>query len=140
MKINDIIAAIAIKLEKVFGDVYEIYDDEMPQEFNRPAFFIQFLSLEQIQQTNKRWRINTLFNVQYFPQNGRAEAANMTLKIQQALKEITLFNGSLMQSTGAKSEVVDGIANNFMNFNFFLQEVEERIFMESLKQHSRTKG
>lgn len=98
------------------------------------------MNLEHIRQIGKRWKVTTLFNVQYFPQNGLSEASNMTLKVQQALQEITLLNGSLMLGTGANSEVVDGIGHNFVHFNFFLQEVEEKIFMESLKQNTKMKG
>ena len=140
MEINDIITAISIKLNQVFGDEYKIYDDEIPQGFKTPAFLILFLSLEQIQQIGKRWRVNTLFNVQYFPRNGRSEASNMALKVQQALKEITLLNGTVMLGTNGNAEIVDGNAHNFINFNFYLQEVEAKEFMESLEQHSNLKG
>ncbi len=135
MEINDIQNAISVKLHEAFGDGYKKYIDEIPQGFKTPAFLIQFLNLEHIRQIGKRWKVTTLFNVQYFPQNGLSEASN-TLKVQQALQEITLLNGSLMLGTGANSEVVDGIGHNFIHFNFFLQEVEEKIFMESLKQNT----
>ncbi|WP_312507542.1 DUF6838 family protein [Lysinibacillus sp.] len=135
MEINDIQNAISVKLHEAFGADYKKYIDEVPQGFVTPAFFIQFLNLEQIRQIGKRWKVTTLFDVQYFPKNGLSEASNMTLKIQQAIKEITLLNGSLMLGTGANSEVVDGIGHNFIHFNFFLQEVEEKIFMGSLEQY-----
>lgn len=135
MEINDIQNAISVKLHEAFGADYKKYIDEVPQGFVTPAFFIQFLSLEHIRQIGKRWKVTTLFNVHYFPKNGLSEASNMTLKVQQALKEITLLNGSLMLGTGANSEVVDGIGHNFIHFNFFLQEVEEKIFMGSLNHY-----
>lgn len=140
MEINNIIDAISIKLNKTFGDSYKIYDDEIKQGFKTPAFLILFLSLEQKQQVGKRWHVSTLFNIQYFPKHGRSEASDMSLKVQQAVKEITLLNGTLIRGTGANSEIVDGTAHNFMNYNFFLQETEEKDFMESLKQHSKLKG
>lgn len=135
MEINDIQNAISVKLHKAFGEAYKKYIDEVPQGFKTPAFLIQFLNLEHIRQIGGRWKVTTLFNVQYFPKNCTSEASNMTLKIQQALKEITLLNGSLMLGTGANSEIVDGIGHNFIRFNFFLQEVEEKIFMGSLEQY-----
>lgn len=138
MEISDIMNAISIKLHESFGDSYEKYIDEIPQGFDTPAFFIQFLSLEQKRHFGKRWHVTTLFNVQYFPSNGRSDAANHTLKVQQTLKEILLLNGSLMLGTGATSEIVDGIGHNLIYFNFFLQEIEEKIFMESLEKHSTT--
>lgn len=140
MEINDIITAISIKLNQTFGDGYTIYDDQVPQDFRTPAFLILFLNLENIKQLGDRWRVNTLFNVQYFPSSGRSDASDHSLKIQQAIKEITLLNGSVMYGTNANSEIVDGNAHNFINFNFFLQEQEEKIFMESLDQHSSLKG
>lgn len=140
MEINAIQNAIAVKLHQVFGEAYKKYIDEVPQGFNTPAFLIQFLNLEHISQIGSRWKVTTQFNVQYFPKNGLAEASNMTLKIQQALKEITLLNGSLMLGTGANSVIVDGIGHNFIHFNFFLQEVEEKIFMGSLEQYTKMKG
>ena len=140
MEINDIQNAISVKLHEAFGADYKKYIDEVPQGFKTPAFLIQFLNLEHTRQIGKRWKVTILFNVQYFPKNGLSEASNMTLKVQQALKEITLLNGSLMLGTGANSEVVDGIGHNFIHFNFFLQEVEEKIFMDSIKQNTKTKG
>lgn len=140
MEINDIQNAISVKLHEAFGADYKKYIDEVPQGFKTPAFLIQFLNLEHIRQIGDRWKVTTLFNVQYFPKNGLSEASNMTLKVQQVLKEITLLNGSLMLGTGANSEVVDSIGHNFIHFNFFLQEVEEKIFMGSLEQYIKTKG
>lgn len=140
MEINDIQTAISIKLHQAFGSSYKKYMDEVPQGFITPAFLIQFLNLEHIRQIGDRWKVTTLFNVQYFPQNGSSEASNMTLKAQQALKEITLLNGSLMLGTGSNSEVIDGIAHNFIRFNFFLEDVEEKIFMGSLSQGVKLKG
>ncbi|MEC1716607.1 phage tail terminator family protein [Schinkia azotoformans] len=140
MQISDVIDAIAIKLHQSFGETYEKYIDEVPQGFNTPAFFIQFLSLEHIKQIGNRWRVTTLFNVQYFPVGGASEASNFTLKVQKALKEITLLNGSIMLGMGAKSEIVDGVAHNFIHFNFYLLEQEEKVFMGSLEQRFKSKG
>ena len=82
MEIKDIIIAISVKLNQAFDDSHTIYDDEVPQGFSTPAFLIQFLNLEHIRRLGNRWRVTTLFNVQYFPSNGASESANMTLKIQ----------------------------------------------------------
>ncbi|MFF5993461.1 DUF6838 family protein [Lysinibacillus sp. KU-BSD001] len=135
MEINDIMVAISRKLHEAFGSNYKKYMDEIPQGFTTPAFFIQFLNLEQKKQIGKRWKVTTLFNVQYFPNGSATDAANHTLKVQQALKEITLLNGSLMLGTGSNSEVVEGVAHNFVHFNFFLQEIEEKVFMGSLDHY-----
>lgn len=139
MEINDIVVAISRKLQEAFGNSYKKYTDEVPQGFKTPAFFIQFLSFEHIQQIGNRWKVTPLFNVQYFPRNGASESASMTLKVQQALKDVTLVNGTKMLARGANSEVVDGIAHNFMRFDFFLQEVEVKTLMGSLDHYTNGK-
>ncbi|MEK3935930.1 DUF6838 family protein [Sporosarcina sp. FSL W7-1349] len=136
MEINDIITAISIKLNQTFGDGYSNYIDDVPQGFRTPAFLILFLDLEVVPQIGKRWKVTTLFNVQYFPSGGRADASNHVLKVQQALKKITLLNGAVMLGTRANSEIVDGNAHNFIHFNFFLQEIEAKTFMGSLRHYA----
>lgn len=140
MEIKDIITAISIKLDQVFGEGYTIYDDEIPQGFKTPAFLILFLNLENIRQISGRWRVNTLFNIQYFPKNGRSEASSIALKAQQALSQIELLNGSIMLGTNANSEIIDGVAHNFINFNFFLKEIEAQDFMESVEMNTQVAG
>lgn len=135
MEIDDITIAISRKLHEAFGSSYKKYTDEIPQGFQTPCFFIQFLSFEHIRKIGGRWRVTPLFNVQYFPSNGASESANMSLKVQQALKGVTLLNGAVMLARGANSEVVDGIAHNFMRFDFDLLEVEAKILMGSLEQY-----
>lgn len=139
MEIEDIVIAISIKLHQAFGDGCTTYIDEIPQGFETPAFFIQFLSLEHIREIGQRWKVTTLFNVQYFPAEGRPDASNRILMVQQALKEITLLNGVVMLGTGASSEIVEGIGHNFIHFNFILQEIEAKTLMGSLEQYVKTK-
>lgn len=136
MEINDIVTAISVKLQKAFGSDYKKYTDEVPQKFATPCFFIQFLSMEPIRRIGGRWRIAPLFNVQYFPSKGASESANMTLKVQQALKDVMLLNGTKMLARGANSEVVDGIAHNFMRFDFDLLERETVELMGSIERHN----
>ncbi|MCH7321781.1 hypothetical protein LZ480_07725 [Solibacillus sp. MA9] len=136
MEINDISIAISRKLQEVFGSGYKKYTDQIPQGFQTPCFFIQFLNFEHIRQIGNRWKVTPLFNVQYFPQKGASESANMTLKVQRALKDVTLLNGAKMLARGANSEVVDGIGHNFMRFDFFLQEIEAKVLMGSFDHYT----
>lgn len=129
MQISDIETAITRKLRQEFGSSYRLYTEEVPQDFTMPCFFVQFLNLEQFDRLGKQWRVNTFFNVQYFGVGAR----NMTLKVQNALNIVQLVNGQYMRATKPNSEMVDGVAHNFMSFNFTLAEVEAKQFMESLE-------
>ncbi|MER2000102.1 MAG: DUF6838 family protein, partial [Lysinibacillus sp.] len=64
MEIDDIVVAISRKLHEAFGSNYKKYTDEIPQGFQTPCFFIQFLNFEHIRQIGNRWKVTPLFNVQ----------------------------------------------------------------------------
>ncbi|MER2141103.1 MAG: DUF6838 family protein, partial [Priestia megaterium] len=55
MEIEDIVVAISGKLHLAFGSNYKKYTDEIPQGFQTPCFFIQFLSFEHIRKIGGRW-------------------------------------------------------------------------------------
>lgn len=84
-----------------------------------------------------RAKVKLSFDVQYFPLNGQVDVANHALRIQQALSEITLSDETVLLAKGAYSEMLDGIAHNFMDFDFLLQDREERTLMESLYTKGR---
>ncbi|WP_042474580.1 phage tail terminator family protein [Bacillus ndiopicus] len=132
MDISHIIEAISQRLQERFGDGYKQYIDEMPQTVEAPAFSIQFLKLEHTPQISGRAKIKIMFNVKYFSLNGQLDAADHALQIQHALKEITLYDETVLLAKGAYSEMLDGIAHNFMYFDFLLQEEEEKTLMGSL--------
>lgn len=140
MEISDIINGITVKLDSELPNV-DIHVEKLPQGFEAPAIFVQFLNLDHIQQINKRWKITPLFNIQYFPSNGAVECYDASLKIQQALDDIELLdaNKTPMLARGARTEVVEGeggdvVAHNFMRFDFFLQRTPEFNPMLTLQQ------
>ncbi|KYG91480.1 DUF6838 family protein [Metasolibacillus sp. FSL H7-0170] len=137
MDISHIIEAISRRLQERFGDAYKQYTNEMPQTVEVPAFFIQLLKLEHTPQMSGRAKVKLSFDVQYFPLNGQVDVANHALRIQQALSEITLSDETVLLAKGAYSEMLDGIAHNFMDFDFLLQDREERTLMESLYTKGR---
>lgn len=139
MEISDIINGITVKLDSALPNV-SIYTEKLPQGFQAPAIFVQFLNFDHIQQINKRWKVTPLFNIQYFPENGAVECYDASLKIQQALDDIELLNSDKtpMLARGARTEVVEGeggdiVGHNFMRFDFFLQRVTEFNPMLSLQ-------
>lgn len=137
MEVSHIIEAISQRLQEQFGDGYKRYLNEMPQTVETPAFLIQLLKLEHTPQMSKRAKITLFFNVKYFPLQGQLEAANHALRIQHALKEITLQDATVLLAKGAYSELHEGIAHNFMYFDFLLQDEEENALMESLQIKER---
>ncbi len=139
INIENIIDAITVKLDACFGDSYTIYTDEIPQGFKTPSFGVLFLSLTQKRFIGGRWFVSALFDISYFTDKGRVDASSHSFKVQWNLKNIELLNGVIMLGKEFDSEMVDGVSHNMINFDFFLQEEQERNFMLSLDQYQKVR-
>jgi hypothetical protein len=141
VKISDIVNGISIKIDAEFPNA-TIYTEKIPQGFSEPCFVIKMINLEDIKRMKGRWLVRPMFNIMYFPSNngGSTECYDVSLELQHALQEIELIDETIMLSTSSNTKIVDGedgdvVAHNFMNFNFFLQDIKHEDFMESLQQY-----
>lgn len=77
LKYNDIKEAITLKLDNNFPHI-EIYDEEIQQGFQEPAFFVQVIPISNTRKSkNIRSRV-LLVDIQYFPkESSREDAFNM---------------------------------------------------------------
>lgn len=137
INIDNIIDGIAIKLNASFGDTYTIYEDEIPTGFHKPSFGILHLSNNMSRLVGGRYFVNCLFNVMYFTDKARRDITAHQLKIEWALREITLPNGIIMLGTDFNSEIIDGVGHNMINFNFFILEEQIHDYMLSLEQYQK---
>lgn len=120
MGINDIVNAIAIKLNQVFGDTYEIYTEEIEQGFKEPCFFIGFLSAEEAQVFGRRYHDGHLFDIHYFPREGNTEIFGMMNTLKDALEYVMTIEGDLLRGTNINLEIVNGVLHTFVNYNFHI--------------------
>ena len=136
MEIKDVVNGIAIKLNNSFPG-YTVYVDKIPQNFKQPSFLIQLLSMDYVRQIGKRWYVAPLFNIQYFNNEGNVDRFNHSLLINQALESIELINGDIILARGISSEVADDIVNCFMRFDFYLNEIQLKDYMETLQLNTK---
>lgn len=142
--INDIINAIAIKLNESFPN-HTVYVDKVPQNFQTPSFLIQLVSMVTDREigtktAGRRWKVSPLFNIQYFPEEDNLDMFTKSLDITLALEEIELINGDIILARGMNNVTSDDILNNFMRFDFYLLDRELKDFMETLKTTTKVKG
>ena len=113
--INSIVEAISCSLNKEFGDDYEIHNEEIKQGLKEPCFFIACLNPNNNLFLGKRYERTNQFCIQYFPQSATTDGDTKPIR------------GSKMNH-----QVVDGVLNFFVNYDFFTVKTEEQTPMETM--------
>lgn len=132
--INDLIDAISIKLNKVFGDGYEIHTKDIKQGLEEPCFFIKALNPNQNQMIGERYFRKNPFDIHYFPkEEGDNEEINeVAEKLFDAMEYIQLLNGDLVRGTKMHYETIDNVLHFFVEFNVFVRKEKAIDKMEEL--------
>jgi hypothetical protein len=137
--INEIIRAVAKALDEKFnadGDAYEIYDEEIKQGLKEPAFFVQSLNPSTDLFLGKRYLQHNHILIQYFPKSEtgyQAECNAIGEQLVWVMEWITCEGDTRpIRGTNMHHEVVDGVLNFFVDYEFFIRKVETGVPMESL--------
>lgn len=116
--INDIIDAISIKLNQVFGDGVKIYSENVEQGLQEPCFFIKPLNPSQTQIIWSRYYREYPIDIHYFPQvqGNFAEMMVIADSLMSQMDLITMINGDMIRGTDIHYEVVDGVLHFFVKY------------------------
>lgn len=138
--IQETMEAIAVKLNSIFGDEYEIYQDHVKQGLKEPCFFIAVLKPEIIPLVGQRFIEQNPFDIQYFPkkQGDNVELFTVAQKLISAMDFITLLNGDLLHGTNISYEVIDDVLHFFVNYKIPMRKNLEKSCMEALETDVRT--
>ncbi|MDU4596445.1 phage tail terminator family protein [Clostridium botulinum] len=83
LKYNDIKDAITLKINTKFPNI-EIYEEELQQGFEEPAFFVQLIPINNIRKSKNIRNRLLLVDIQYFPKgSSREEAFNVADTLEQ---------------------------------------------------------
>ena len=140
--INSIIEAISISLNEEFGDGYETHMEEIKQGLKEPCFFITCLNPSTEQFFGKRYKRINQFCIQYFPKTAdkQRECNDVAERMNWCLEYITTdADTKPIKGTKMNHEVVDGVLNFFVNYDFFVYKKEEQIPMENLQTNTSVK-
>ncbi len=119
--INSIIGSISISLDAEFGEGYTNYTESVEQGLAEPCFFIFCLNPESRQFFGRRYFLKSPMCIQYFPADGDKanEECNAVMERLFSCLEYIAVDGGLVRGTKMKGEVVDGVLNFFVNYDFF---------------------
>lgn len=140
--LNEVIKGISMALNTVFGDEYEIRQNDVEQGLVNGSFFIQVLKPELTPLLGRRSMKRNPFDVMYFPKapGNNAEMFTVAEKLMECLTQISLPNGDLLHGTGMNYEVVDDVLHFMVNFNLTLIRPYEEPYMETLDTDVGTVG
>lgn len=134
--INSIIEAISVSLNAEFGDDYEIHMEEIKQGLKEPCFFISCVKPDNNLFVGKRYERTNLFCIQYFPRPGsgeQRECNDTAEKMYDCLEYITLDGDTKpIRGSNMNHQVIDGVLNFFVNYDFFTIKVEDQAAMENM--------
>ena len=140
--INTIMEAISIALDAEFGDGYETYIEEMSQDMDGHAFFIQCPNPTDRLFLGKRHFRRNQFCIQYFPlseDNRNRECYEVLERMESCLEYIDV-DGPMM-GTKMNGKVVDGVLNFFVNYDCFVYRWGGAVpMMEEASSETHVKG
>ena len=123
--INSIIEAISTKLYTEFE--CKIHMEEIKQGLVEPCFFLKCLNPKVDHYFWNRYKRNNQFVIQYFPEHKNAydrECNDIAEWMLWNLEYITIADETTpIRASGMNYEIVDGVLNFFINYDFFVDRV-----------------
>lgn len=136
---NGIIEAVSIALNEEFGDDFKIHMEEIRQGLEEPCFFIFCLEPSSTRFPGKRYSRTNPLCIQYFPKGRETqrECNDVADRMYDCLEYVTApGDDKPVMGTKMRHEVVDGVLNFFVNYDFFVRKAEQTDAMEEM--HSET--
>lgn len=139
--INSIIESISISLYTEFGDDYTIYTESIEQGLQEPCFFVFCINPTNQLFLGKRYFRENGFCLQYFPkdENQAKQEGNAVAERLYSCLEYISVSGKLLRGTKMKYQIVDGVLNFFVNYDFFVYKTVDLNIMEKLSKNVTVK-
>ena len=137
--IQKVIEAISTALYQQYG--YENHMEEIKQGLKEPCFFIACIDQSTKRYPSSRYKKQNQFVIQYFPESRdapNAECLEVADQLQWCLEDITV-DGDILHGSDMHSEIIDGVLNFFVSYNFFVRKTREKEKMGSFVQHTQPK-
>lgn len=127
--LDDILNAVIIRINELFGDNTVIYTDAVEQGLAEPCFFVGFLEPSEKPMIGQRHFRNVGMYIQYLPDRSdpASHPVNRTLYqvsdvLTDGMEYITLANGDKLRGTRIRSTVLreEAVLSFFINYNHFV--------------------
>lgn len=132
--LNDILNAVARRLNELFGENFIIYTDKTGQELQMPCFFVRILETSERPMIGRRYFRRTGIAIQFLSNEKSSQENNQVLDIlMEGMESIILENGRKLSGTNRKSGAEEGILTFYVNYDQFVVKEKEETPMEALE-------
>ncbi len=140
MKTNDVIDGISIKINKLFGDEYTIYTNNVKQGLDMPCFFIKSLPSSKKKLIGNRYENtdNIVIHTILEESEDIIEKLNDISAKLYGLEYIILLNNDILRGYDMKTEISDNVLLFFVTYKYFTYKNKAKeTEMESLTINGR---
>lgn len=136
--IEEIIQGLAGALVGAFGPEYDVFIQDIKQGLTRPCFFIEVGKVEIEPLLGLRYLMTVPLVLHYFPRDpgNNAEMWDAAFQMGQAVRFITLPDGSLLHSAPPYWEITDDTLHFAIAYTLSLREEQAITLMETLSLDS----
>lgn len=110
-------------LSKHFSN-YEIYSEEIPQDYSAPCFFVKLLNVEQKQELGNRYGRSYFFDIHFIPEDKKIRTMHEMAEQLYELLEVIEIDQDLQRGFRMKHEIIDNVLHFFIQYNFIVRKVE----------------
>lgn len=118
--IAKVLDGISNKIYSVFGNDYNISTDDIPQNFEKPAFFIKVLNDNEKHYRGRRYNSNKSFVIYGFSANDSEEELYEMGESLYNLEYIKLEDGSLLRGINRSFRVENKTLIFLVDYNTFV--------------------
>ena len=126
MGINDVIDAVILELQKIFGDGYKYYPENIGQNMETPCFYVQYLRGREDYLVGNRYSVLSNFVIHGHVNetlNKKADLNTMSTDLYQ-LEYIKLKNGDLIRLENRDSHIEDDVVIFTFNVKVHLLKIK----------------
>jgi hypothetical protein len=136
--VNKLITGIAQAIRKEFpATTYKVYTEKTEQGIRKPCFFILCVTQNHEARLKDRFRLESTFDIHYFPKNGNAEGWEVAEKLRMILEWITL-DGDFLLGSNMNYKMEDGVLHFFVDYTLnMVHKKEPYDFMEEVKVYGK---
>ena len=132
--VNKFLDAITIALYNKFGDLYTFYIEEVEQNFDKPCCIVGTLNPLIRSVSSTRYYRTIPIVIHFFTEkentiDAKKDNHNKAEGLIEALEYLKLDN-LLFRGENMEYEIVDGVLQFFITYNFYTTTEIEQIYME----------
>ena len=124
----EVIDAISVRLDEIFGDGYTIYLEQVEQGLKTPCFFIQPIdSTDANMISNRKYRTNA-FVIEYIPDDNsghRTQFVEVSEKLFDNFDSLEIGDGVVLQTFDRSINSTDDMLQFVIRFKYYVYKEQK---------------